>query len=104
MQVGLINLYKGLFSLNANIYYKLKCYIDNICVTHTVHIISLLVETSVPLVHETMDTSPKKVLGCVRKHSSTVSRTSSLFVNRDPFSAFLVARTHGKSQGDRSVL
>jgi len=37
---------------------------DNICVTvYCLHIISLLVETSVPLVHETMDTVSEESLG-----------------------------------------
>jgi hypothetical protein len=39
-------------------------YIDNICVSvYCLHIISLLVETSVPLVHETMDTVSEESLG-----------------------------------------
>ena len=37
---------------------------DNICVSvYCLHIISLLVETSVPLVHETMDTVSEESLG-----------------------------------------
>ena len=40
----------------------------------------------------------------MRNHSSTVSRTSSLSVNRRPFSAFLSGLNTWKSQGDRSGL
>jgi hypothetical protein len=45
VKVGLINLCKSLFSLNARIYYKLKSGTKvTMCNTHCLHIITLLVD------------------------------------------------------------
>jgi len=67
-----------------------------LCNTYCVHIISLLVETSVPLVHETMDTVSEESLGL--RAERFFNGFSDLIVVCEPASFqcfFLVARTHG---------
>ena len=77
-------------------------YIINWIVVHRqylcncLHIISLLVETSVPLVHETMDTVSEESLGL--RAEPFFNGFSDLIVVCEPASLqwfFLVARTHG---------
>jgi hypothetical protein len=58
VKVGLINLCKVLFSLNVHIYIINWTVVHRQYLCNCLNIISLLVETSVPLVHETMDLSP----------------------------------------------
>ena len=66
-----------------------------LCNTYCLHIISFLVETSVPLVHETMGTVSEESLGL---RAEPFNGFSDLIVVCEPASLqcfFLVARTHG---------
>ena len=68
-----------------------------LCNTYGLHIISWLVETSVPLVHETMDTVSEESLGL--RAQPFFNGFSDFIVVCEPASLqcffFLVARTHG---------
>ena len=75
-----------------------------LCNTYCLHIISLLVETSVPLVHETMDTVSEGSLGL--RAEPFFNGFSDLIVVCEPASlqCFFSGPNTWKSQGDRSGL